>query len=197
MNKVKLGDICKILNGYSFKSQDYVNNGIRIMRITNVQKGYIEDLKPVYYPMKTCNELNKYMLKKDDILISLTGNVGRVALIEEKLLPAFLNQRVGCLRIIDNEKVYPKFLYNLLNSEEFENNCIYSSKGIAQLNLSTEWLKGYEINLPSLEEQKKISNKLNIVTSVIENRKKQLEKINELVKSQFVCKSQTQLEEVA
>ena len=36
---VKLGDVTKILNGYAFKSENYVERGIRIIRITNVQKG--------------------------------------------------------------------------------------------------------------------------------------------------------------
>ena len=37
----KLNDICDILNGYAFKSDQYVDCGIRIIRIANVQKGYI------------------------------------------------------------------------------------------------------------------------------------------------------------
>lgn len=43
MRKVRLGDICDILNGYAFKSSNYVSDGIRVIRITNVQKGYIAD----------------------------------------------------------------------------------------------------------------------------------------------------------
>ena len=47
--KVKLGDICNILNGYAFKSKEYVEDGIRVIRITNVQRGLIEDNEPKYY----------------------------------------------------------------------------------------------------------------------------------------------------
>ena len=45
----KLSEICNILNGYAFKSKEYVDNGIRVIRITNVQKGIIEDADPKYY----------------------------------------------------------------------------------------------------------------------------------------------------
>lgn len=52
MRKVRLGDICDVLNGYAFKSSNYVLDGIRIIRITNVQKGYIADDDPKYYPIE-------------------------------------------------------------------------------------------------------------------------------------------------
>ena len=99
----RLGDICNILNGYAFKSEDYISSGIRIIRISNVQKGYIEDSAPAFYPIDTTN-IGKYMLLEDDLLVSLTGNVGRVALLKKEFLPAALNQRVACLRIKDGDK---------------------------------------------------------------------------------------------
>lgn len=51
MEKVKLGDMCDVLNGFAFKSDNYVDEGIRIIRIANVQKGFIEDSAPAFYPM--------------------------------------------------------------------------------------------------------------------------------------------------
>lgn len=57
MKKVKLGEVCEILNGFAFKSSLYVNEGIRIIRITNVQKGYIEDSDPKYYPIEYTNSI--------------------------------------------------------------------------------------------------------------------------------------------
>ena len=48
---MKIGDICDILNGYAFKSSKYVDDGIRVIRITNVQKGFVEDTNPQYYPV--------------------------------------------------------------------------------------------------------------------------------------------------
>ena len=61
--KVKLGDICNILNGYAFKSKKYVGKGIRVIRITNVQKGIIEDVDPKYYDISEIDNLKNYMLK--------------------------------------------------------------------------------------------------------------------------------------
>ena len=141
--KVKLGDVCDVLNGFAFKSRQYVDKGIRIIRITNVQKGYLEDSKPCFYPVKLADSLKQYILEENDLLVSLTGNVGRVALLEKSFLPAALNQRVACLRIKDESRICKRYLYHALNSSLFENNCVESANGIAQKNMSTTWLKGY------------------------------------------------------
>ena len=156
----KLGEICELLNGYAFKSSKYVQSGLRVIRITNVKKGYVIDEEPQFYPIETREELKKYILKKDDLLISLTGNVGRVGILNEKLLPAALNQRVGCLRIKDKSVVSLQYLYHLLNTNSFEKDCINSSRGIAQKNMSTEWLKDYEVSLPPLPTQQAIVTRI-------------------------------------
>lgn len=152
----KLGEICELLNGFAFKSSNYVSEGLRVIRITNVKKGYVIDDEPQFYPIETQAELKKYILKKDDLLISLTGNVGRVGILNEELLPAALNQRVGCLRIKDKSVVSLQYLFHLLNMDSFEKDCINSSRGIAQKNMSTEWLKEYKIPLPPLPTQRAI-----------------------------------------
>ena len=154
-------------------------------RISNVQKGYIEDKSPVYYP---CDDENvkKYELKQNDLLISLTGNVGRTALLEEKFLPAALNQRVSCVRLKEPDKVLKTYLFHLLNSDYFEQQCMKAAEGVAQKNLSPKWLFEYKIPIYSIERQKEISNTLDKIDLLIILRKQQLAKLNELVKARFV-----------
>ena len=135
-----LGDIVEVLNGYAFKSENYVHQGISVIRITNVQDGYIEDLKPCFYPEEYLNNLSQYTLYENDLLISLTGNVGRVALLPKNFLPAALNQRVGCLREKNNQ-IAKEYIGYYVRQHKFLSECIESSKGTAQLNMSTEWLK--------------------------------------------------------
>ena len=182
--RVRLGDVCEIINGFAFKSEKYVDNGMRIIRITNVQNGYIEDNSPVFYPLNSI-EAKKYELFEGDILISLTGNVGRVGMVTDEFLPATLNQRVGCLRVNNNE-INEEYLFHFLNTNFFEQKCIESSKGIAQKNMSTEWLKNYEIKLLPMKVQKNIVNTLNKINNLIESRQQQLKKLDELVKSRFI-----------
>ena len=181
----RLGEVCDILNGYAFKSDQYVGEGIRIIRIANVQKGHIEDSTPVFYPYDSI-DAKKYALEEGDMLISLTGNVGRVAKLSKEFLPAALNQRVACLRIKDEVALDKAFLFNLLNSDYFEQQCIAASKGVAQKNMSTEWLKEYDIPMLSIDKQKQIAGVLDEVESMIALRKEQLAKLDQLVKSRFI-----------
>ena len=184
MEKIKIGDVCDILNGYAFKSENYVDSGIRIIRISNVQKGYIEDSTPAFYSFDTVG-LNKFMLEEGDLLMSLTGNVGRVAILEKELLPAALNQRVACLRLKSN-KISKNYLFHFLNSNFFEQQCIMASNGVAQKNMSTEWLKDYEIPLYMPNQQEEIVTVLNAAQSILSSRRQQLQKLDELVKARFV-----------
>ena len=186
IREVKLGEICNILNGYAFKSKEYVEDGIRIIRITNVQKGIIQDTDPKYYDITKIEILKNYMLKENDLLISLTGNVGRVGQISKDLLPAGLNQRVGCIRIKEEKDVSIDYLYQYFNSYNFERDCINNSKGIAQKNLSTEWLKNYKMKIPNLDEQKRIAIELRHIQRIKDLKQQQLKELDQLIKSQFV-----------
>ena len=184
MNYVSIEELCEILNGYAFKSDNYVEEGVRIIRIANVQKGYIEDNTPVFCQYDNL-ELEKYMLMENDLLISLTGNVGRVALLTKEFLPAALNQRVACLRL-KNKEVLKKYLFYCLSANGFEKKCLRSAKGVAQKNMSTEWLKKYKIPLYSSNEQIQIVRSLDFISRTINNRKKQLQKLDELIQARFV-----------
>lgn len=164
----KINEICDVLNGYAFKSKHYVDSGIRVIRIANVQNGYISDENPCFYPNSSIDDIEKYILKENDLLISLTGNVGRVALLNKEYLPAALNQRVACIRIKDS-CVNMKYLFYYLNQRKFIDECIKASKGVAQLNLSTKWLENYQLNIPLIEEQERIVAKIEELFSDLDN----------------------------
>lgn len=183
---VRLGDVCEIINGYAFKSRGYVSDGIRIIRIANVQRGYLEDSMPCYYPASAEVAIRPYLLNEGDLLLSLTGNVGRVAYLPKEMLPAALNQRVACLRIKPGIQLDAEYLFHILNSDKFENDCTRSAKGLAQKNMSTKWLKDYLIPRPPICVQKQIASRFNSIRKMVEGTSNQLERLDDLVKSQFV-----------
>ena len=180
----KLGELVQVLNGYAFKSSLYENQGIRVLRITNVQKGNIVDDDPKYYPLSLTDEIRNYLLKENDLLMSLTGNVGRVGLLTKEMLPAALNQRVACLRILSNG-LNLGFLFHYLNSDKFEQDAVLSAKGIAQKNMSTEWLKDYKLPLPPISVQQTIVSELDKINELIRLKKEQLKDYDNLAQSIF------------
>ncbi|MBQ9666820.1 MAG: restriction endonuclease subunit S [Bacteroidaceae bacterium] len=162
-------DVCDVLNGFAFKSQEYVPAGIRIIRISDVQSGYISDKDKVFYPQERLSEYKRYLLHHGDLVMSLTGNPGRVAFIKDE--SCALNQRVACLRA---KTASNSFLFYLFNCKDFESIAYANSTGGAQKNLSTTWLNNYKIPLPPLSEQTRIVSILDTFTSSITNLKQQI-----------------------
>jgi type I restriction enzyme S subunit len=182
---IKIGDKVDISNGYAFKSSKYVEQGIRVVRITNVQKGQILDDNPKFYSSDTKEELKSYLINEGDILMSLTGNVGRVGVFPKEFCPAYLNQRVARIRV-KSQDLFQKYLFYMLNSEFFERDAIFNSSGIAQLNLSTKWVSEYKIPLPPLDQQKKIAAILDAADAYKQKTKTLLKKYDALTQSLFL-----------
>lgn len=186
MQKVKISKVCKISNGFAFKSDKYVgSNGARIIRITNVQKGRIVDNDPKLYPFSEVKNLDNYKINEGDIMMSLTGNVGRVGKFPKEFLPAYINQRV-CRIMPKTDELDTNYLFHFLNSDIFENDAVRNSAGAAQLNLSTNWLSEYEIPLPPLPTQQKIANILDKADELRQYNKQLIEKYEALTQSLFL-----------
>lgn len=174
--KLKLGDICDIQNGFAFKSKEYVTEGARVIRITNVQSGKIVDNSPRFISTNRLAKFKRFELNENDILVSLTGDVGRVGKVPAEMMPCLLNQRVGRFNNIDTEIIDIDFFYHFLNSNVFEEMAINTSKGAAQLNTSTTKLKGLSIVIPPIKEQKQIVSILDVAFEKIEQAKANIEK---------------------
>ncbi len=181
----KIGDIASVMNGFAFKSDEYKSEGLRLIRITNVQKGTIVESTPKFIDASRYKEFFGYLLRGGDILVSLTGNVGRVGILSKDFEPAVLNQRVGCIRA-RTELVDLKYLFHVLNSDKFENEAIKNSKGIAQLNLSAKWVEDYKIYLPAIADQRQIATVLDKVDALRQKRKESIKLLDDFLKATFL-----------
>ena len=161
--KINLGDICELQNGYAFKSSEYTNDGYFLMRITNVQQGFISNHNPKFVSIPANSKLKQFILNEGDILISLTGDVGRVGVVYKHNLPAALNQRVARIIIKNQIQIDKNFLFNLLNSDSMRNKIESLGHGAAQLNVSTKDILSIKVSIPPLEIQKKIVAKLDAI----------------------------------
>ena len=136
-----LSNIATLKNGYAFQSGKYNALGKwKILTITNVSgERYIND-KDCNCIINLPNDIQDHqVLKEGDILISLTGNVGRVSLCKNG--DYLLNQRVGLLQLAKN--VNQEFLYQILSSQKFENSMIACGQGAAQMNIGKGDVESY------------------------------------------------------
>lgn len=172
--KLKLKNIINFYNGYSFKSETYVKNGaFYVITISNVKDdGFIlqEDTSTIE---KIPTDIRDYqILRKGDILISMTGNVGRVCKVECD--NCLLNQRVGKIEV---KKEFDKnFIFYSLQSYSFVEKMKLLAQGAAQDNMSVKDINNYIIYLPKNKEiQSNISNLLSNIDKRIELQQKLLE----------------------
>jgi type I restriction enzyme S subunit len=152
----KLADLLEVQNGYAFSSKNYSESGHFLMRIGNVQNGYISTADPKFIKLPTDGSLQRFVLSEDDILVSLTGNVGRVGVIKAEHLPAALNQRVAKISIRKDSSATRELLLLFLCSDWFREELIGAGHGAAQQNVSTKDLVEIEIPIPPLPEQQRI-----------------------------------------
>lgn len=153
----KLEKLAKLQNGFAFKSNLFVNEGLPIVRIKNIknEKVLLDDV--VYFNVEDYGKkLDSYQIKKNDILLAMSGaTTGKIGLYDTDEI-SYLNQRVGLFRI-ENSNLRSYLFYFL--STQIEKN-LELSLGAAQPNLSTEQINNIELPLPPLEEQKRIVAKL-------------------------------------
>lgn len=161
-----ISDIVDLLNGFAFKSSDFVENGLyKLITIKGVQDGKMSldgaDCLNVIPPKmpQWCK------LKKEDILLSLTGNVGRCCLVDTE--NCLLNQRVAKLQ--PKEEYNRLFIYALFRQEEMKARMISISRGTAQMNLSPIETGKLSLIIPSNEVLKDFGNRFNNIIHILTN----------------------------
>jgi len=150
-----LGEVCTFLNGYAFRSAEYVELGHHLIRIKNVQQGFLTLDDDVCVDLGDIR-LQQFELADGDLVMSLTGNVGRVARCQRWHLPAALNQRVAKFWSSNTQLLHDDFLFLTADSEIFRGQVIGLGRGAAQQNVSTWDISQLEICLPPLVEQQRI-----------------------------------------
>ena len=167
-----LGAVARLRNGYAFKSSEYVDFGpFQIITIANVQQGTLS-LDATKRIAELPSDIQAHQkLRIGDILISMTGNVGRVCRVTCEAL--LLNQRVGKLM---PEEIIPDFFYHLLQRDEFRNTMQLKAAGGAQGNLSSGDITEYAFHSPTdAPEQQKIAECLSAVDELIAAQARKLD----------------------
>ncbi|CBY83675.1 putative type I restriction-modification system [Helicobacter felis ATCC 49179] len=177
---VELGEVCSLLNGYSFKKSDYVEkSNTLLIRMGNIRPngGFNPEHKPIYLPDSFLEKYKNYALSDGDILIAMSGNnVGMTSLIKNiKGRKLLLNQRVAKPHNL-SPNIHVPFLYYVLITQRVKKYIQSLSDAAAQPNLSTASILALKIPLPPLIIQEKIVTILDCFTELsaeLSARKKQ------------------------
>ena len=167
-------DIFYIENGYAFKKIDYKKEGIPLVRISNIENGIVNINECIYVNKLEKNE-EKYVIEKGDLLIALSGaTTGKngVYYLDEI---AYLNQRIGNIKIKNKEKVLNEYrnYYIALKNEDILN----LAYGGAQPNISPKVIEFISIPLPPIKEQQRIVNIIESLFAKLDRAKELIENI--------------------
>lgn len=172
----RLGISYKIQGGFAFKSELFTNQGIAIIRISNISVNRDVDLSDcVFYPF-TEFVGTPFEVKSGDILIALSGaTTGKSAMYRLNTI-AYLNQRVGLFLQI-SPAINKLFLFYWIDSNTFQNQLNLLLIAGAQPNISPKDLENIKIIIPPLNEQRKIAEVLSIWDKAIEKQTLLVEKL--------------------
>lgn len=153
---VKLGKVCKLKNGFAFKSTEYRESGIPVIRISDIKAGVVDTKKAVgVFPEP---KFDDFLVEKGNILIAMSGaTTGKFGIFksDEK---AYQNQRVGRFKINDPLILDNSFLLYQLHS--LQRQIEKDAYGGAQPNISSTKIEEMFICLPNLPTQKSIVSKI-------------------------------------
>ena len=147
----KLSKLCKIENGFAFSSNDYKSEGTPLIRISNIVNNSIDLTDCVYIQN---NAEYRFVVNKGDLLIAMSGaTTGKMGVYSFERT-AFLNQRVGNIKILDGSLLSADYRNVYMQSKV--DDILKFAYGGAQPNISASVIGDFDILLPPLEEQKRI-----------------------------------------
>jgi len=164
----KLNEVVDLISGYPFSSNDYVTSGkYKLYTIKNVQDGYTVDKVDNYLDFLPSNMSHECQLRRGDLIMSLTGNVGRVGMVYED--DVLLNQRV--LKLNPINKTHKSFIYSFFRSDVTKAHLENMSTGTSQKNLSPIDIGNMMIPFPSESLLSKFLDNLNMLeNNLVENQ---------------------------
>jgi type I restriction enzyme S subunit len=143
-----LGACIGFRSGFSFKSQDWQESGVPVVKIGSVKPGIIDLAQVSYVSEEIAQQAARYRLSTGDMLIGMTGYVGEVGLVPPSDNPPLLNQRVGKFVMAKPGTESLAFWYCTTRQPEFKAFVEARSHGTAQANVSGESIMEFPLVVP-------------------------------------------------
>ena len=167
-----IGDELKLQGGYAFKSSDYTSAGIRLVKISNVQKDNLEWSEIDRLPSGHLEEFSDFSLCAGDIVLALTRpiikslNSVKIAVVQPSDVPCLLNQRVGRFRFSSASRLTPAYLLEYCRTKIFFRAVQSFCSESLQPNMSTSQVEAIEMAVPPIALQREFARRVTAVESL-------------------------------
>lgn len=150
-----LKDICQIKVGFAFKSSDFIDDGVALLRGENVKSGYISWRDSKYISLGLSDKYDHLHLEEDDVVLAMDRTLiksgVKVARITSEDLPSILVQRVALIR--STNLINYNYLYYMLKSARFKDYILKSQKGALIPHISRGNVDRFIVKLIPIEHQ--------------------------------------------
>lgn len=186
LRELKEKQAVKLLGGYAFKSSGFQKVGIPVIKIGTVNKGFFDISTLSFLPEEEKDNYQKYLIQSGDILITLTGTIGKddfanVCKVEPFYPFYLLNQRVA--KFIIDANIYNKaFIYHLFKHPKTKGLLQEKGKGVRQANISNEHVESLKLICPPIDLQNKFELKIASIQKIIDKVKSYRNKADLLLK---------------
>ena len=173
---VRLGAVCFFENGYAFKSDKFSSEkGIPVIRISNIKENNV-DLDDC---IKTLEENidEKYIVHQGDLLIAMSGATTGKNGVYMSANIAYLNQRVGNIKVKNKELLIEKFRNFYIAN--MQNEILNTAYGGTQPNISSQKMSVMTFPLPPLSEQQRIVERIEELFAKLDEAKERLQEVAE------------------
>ena len=152
----KLSDLTQLITKGTTPKVKNIQNGVNFIKVENISDDGVISINSYVSEEEHMNFLSRSILSNNDILFSIAGTLGRTAIVKSHLLPANTNQALAIIRL--NKSVDVVYINTFLKSNAIKTYIRKNPTVGAQPNLSLGQVSDLEINIPSYNEQEKISN---------------------------------------
>ena len=177
----EIKDICKIKSGKRLpKGTDFSEKPTKhkYIRARDIKNGKIDGSDLGYISKETQKKIERYIVNTNDIIITIAGTIGEVALVSKKFDGVNLTE--NAVRLTEFSKdVCPEFLAYILKSPEQKEYMEQVAGGSAQPKLGIYKIEAIKVDLPDIQIQHKIADILSAYDDLIENNQKQIKLLEE------------------
>ena len=179
-----LKEFIEIESGAAFKSDEFVDSGIPVVKIANISNySVVKTNDDSFININSLDVYNKYILKEGDVLIAMSGNTTcKMGRVSSEFSPSLVNQRVGWIKPISND-IDIDFVYYLLTSESYQKRLWNYATATGQPNLSPRDIRRIQFNKPPKPEQTAIASILSKVDEAIEATQNSIKAAEKLKKA--------------
>ena len=170
--KIKFKDVLYIkgrIGWQLLKKEEYLSSGdYYLITGVDIMDNHLIDFSKCYYVSKERYEMDyKIQLHEGDIIVTKDGTIGKIGFIDKLDKPATLNSHLFLIRNQRTDILNSKFLFYLLQSDMFKKYAINNTSGSNIPAFTQKNIEEFEYDLPSIEEQNKIANYINLIDSKI------------------------------